>query len=503
MPLTLRPKQSLLDVLLSQLLAGNIITDVSQISVIRQLCEGVAATQADLDYDLYTLLQGFYLTTAEGVDLDVRGRDMGLARDPGQGASDSVVFTTTLLWVDDIALPAPQVVQATLTDGTIVRYRSLGDQALLPSGRSVSGPAPGTVLTSGVNDRLALNLDGDGVRTVILGSQSSPVAIAAAIQAAVRALVPVNPALQPAYTTFRCDYSVTNAGCYTLRSGTAGATSSVVVTVAASQDASHTLKLGLTQGGVEQAGQASLPVPVLCDTIGVLGNVGAGQINQQVTPVPGIESIKNESMFSNGREPASDDAYRQDVRSYILALGRGTRDAIERAVAHTVGADGQRHVQSSQVAYGAGTIQVWVCDGRSVTVGAQSDVIQDVQDELDGLGQEVGGWIPGGNVAGVAAAAVLTVDVDVEVFVGATPDLITAQSAITDGLYQLLYGASVGQMLSTLLFDSVIDSRTTEVFNIVYTLPLAFATNPPSPIGGMLGVKPMPGSIAVRMTRVA
>lgn len=502
MPLTLRPKDTLLDVLLSHLLAGNIISDISQISVIRQLCEGVAATQADLDYDLYTLLQGFYVTTAEGQDLDIRGRDYGLARDAGQAASDPVVFTKTLLWGEDIALPAPQVVQATLVDGTVVLYRSLGDQRLLPAGRSLSGPSPGTVLTGGTNDQLALNLDGDGVQTISLGSQSSPTAIAATIQAAVRVLVPVNPVLQPAYTSFRCDYSVTNAGLYTLRSGTTGPTSSVAITVASPSDASHTLKLGLSQGGVEQVGQSSVSVPVVCDTIGVLGNVGAGQINQLLAPVPGIEAVANPLAFANGREPASDDAYRQDIRNYILALGRGTRDTLERAVAHTVGVDGTRHVMSSQVMYGVGTCQVWVCDGRSMSVGAQTDVVQDVQDELDGLGQEIGGWVPGGNVAGVAPATILRVDITVDVRVGPTPDLVQAQQALTNALYQALYTAGVGQRLSYATLVTLIDATVDEMLGVTFTMPLAFTSTPSSDIGGMIGQKIMPGVMDVRVSRL-
>jgi hypothetical protein len=128
-------------------------------------------------------------------------------------------------------------------------------------------------------------------------------------------------------------------------------------------------------------------------------------------------------------------------------------------------------------------------------------VIRDVQDELDGLGQEIGGWVPGGNVAGVAAAKVLTMDVGVEVTVGTTPDLATATTVITNSLYQLLYSSTVGQVMSTLLLDSVIDRSTPEVFNIVYTLPLAFATNPASPVGGDIGQKIMPGIIQVRVHR--
>src|SRR5262249_15222914 len=293
MPLTIVPKDTILANELSYILAGNIVSDVGKIAVIRQMLEGDASSLADLYYALFTTVQSFYIGSAEGVDLDIRGNDYGVARDPGQAASDPVTFTKTVELIDDVSLPSPQVVQATLADGTQVLYRSLGDLVLTPSGRSISGLAPATTITASVNDTVSLNLDGDGVQTIILGTQTSATAIAASLQAAVRALVPLNPSHQPAYTTFRCDYGVTTAGAYTLRSGTAGMSSTVVVTPAGSHDASGVLKLGLAHGGQESVGMGSLDVPVLCDQVGVIGNVGAGQINQQVSPVAGILSVAN------------------------------------------------------------------------------------------------------------------------------------------------------------------------------------------------------------------
>jgi uncharacterized phage protein gp47/JayE len=501
MPLTIRPKEQLLEVIISHLLAGDVITDIGRNSVIRHICEGVASTQADLEYDLYNLQKTFYLTTAEGVDLDIRGRDHGLTRDAGQAASDPVTFYALPTYLEDIPIPAQFVVQATLADGTEVLYRTLGDQRLTPSGRSISGPAPATTLAGGTNDQLALNLDGDGVRTVALGTQTTAVGIASALQAAVRALTAFNASRQSAYNNFRCDYSATTPGAYTLRSGTPGPTSSCVVTPAASADASVPLKLGLAHGGQEQAGMASLAVPVICDVIGVLGNVGAGQINQLGSGQAGIDHVANALMFSNGREPASDDAYRQDIRSYLRALGKGTRDALERAVAHTISTDGQQHVMSSQVVYGASTIQVFVCDGRSLTVGAQSDVIQAVQDELDGLGQEPGGWEPSGNVAGVAAAVVLAVPVAVTVLVGPTPDLVSAQQALRNAIYQMLYSWPVGASLSYSQLTVKINETAQEVIDNAFTQPVAFSTTPPRLVGGGLGQKIMPGTIAVQVGR--
>jgi uncharacterized phage protein gp47/JayE len=501
MPLTLRPKNQILDSILSSLLAGDIITDINNISTIRQFSEGVASTQADLDYDLFTLLQSFYITTSEGIDLDLRGNDYGAPRDTGQAASDPVTFTKTVEWIEDVGLLAPQVVQATLADGTEVLYHSIEDVVLRPSGRSISGQGPGTTLTNGVNDDLALNLDGDGVRTISLGTHTSPTAIAAAIQAAVQALTAIGPSHQTAYTNFRCDYSVTTPGAYTLRSGTAGPTSSVVVTVAATQDASATLKLGTAQGGLESVGTGSVDVPMLCDQIGVIGNVGAGQINEQVSSVPGIDTVRNVLAFANGREPASDDAFRQDIRLWLDALGRGNRASVEQAVAHTIGEDGQRHVFSAQTVYGAGTIQVYICDGRSLTVGAQTDVIEDVQDELDGLGEEPGGWVAGGNAAGVVSAAIVTVNVTVTVTLGPTPDLARAQTALRNAIYQMLYHWPVGASLSYSQMTVKINETVVEVIDNAFVTPSQFATNPPTLVGGQIGVKLMPGLINVVVQR--
>jgi uncharacterized phage protein gp47/JayE len=502
LPLTLRPKDDILDALLSSILAGTIVSDIGQISVIRQFCEAVAATHADLAYDLYALLQGFYITSAEGIDLDIRGLDHNLGRDPGQGASGLVEVTRVPSWIDDIPFPVPHVAQATLDDGTAILYRSLVGAVLEASGRSVSGAGPALMLTGGLNDRLSVNVDGDGVRVLTLGTQSSGSAIAAAIQAAMRALAALNPIHQAAYNTFRCDFSVTTAGGYTLRSGTAGPLSSVVVTPTVTQDASAPLHLGLLAGGSERLGTDSVSLTVLCDTIGSLGNVGAGQITELMPSLPGIDWVSNPLALVNGREPASDDAYRQDLRDYLLSLGRGTRDAVERAVLGTVSPrDGQRHVLSAQTAYGAGTIQVFVCDGQSLTVGAQADVVQDVQDELDGRGEMPGGWIPAGSVAGVAPALLLPVDVDVVVSVGPTPDILLAQRALQASLYSLLFGWPVGASLSYAQLTRHIDDTVAEMLGVVYTLPAAFAPSGSQLLTPVLGQKYMPGVLHVTVRR--
>jgi uncharacterized phage protein gp47/JayE len=499
-PLTLRSKQQLLETLIDAVLAGGRITDMGLPSAVRQMFEGIAANESEADFSLYTLLKSFYITP-DNPDLDARGLDMGLARDPGQAASDPVVYTRVQTWLEDIDLLAPQVLQATLADGTAILYRSLGDSVLLPQGRSISGQGPGTTLVSGTNNILRVNLDSDGLRTLTLATQTTAAGIAATIQTVVRALTAVTPGNQPAYTGFRCDYDTTTPGAYTLRSGSTGPTSTVVVTAGATQDATTTLKLGLVSGGLESPGQDTVDVALLCDTVGVIGNVGAGQIQTQVSPVAGIQTVANALAFSNGREPASNDAYCQDLRNYLPALGVGGDDAVPRAVYGTRGSDGQTHVMSAQVVSGVGTIQVSVCDGRSLTIGAQADVVQDVQDELDGLGTRVGGWIPNGTTVGVIPATIMIVDVDVTVTVGPTPDRVFAHQALTTALYSLIYQWPQGTELSDAQMTRRIDETVVEMFGVLYTTPVFFTMDPRQPIPAVIGQKFMPGSIVVEVVR--
>lgn len=112
-------------------------------------------------------------------------------------------------------------------------------------GTSVSGATPATATTSG--DTLILNLNGDGAKTIILATSGSGAAVAADIQAKVRALLANSPVNQVAYDGFTAVYTTV----YTLTSGTLGTGSSVVVT---GGTAAAALKLGVANGGTEVAG---------------------------------------------------------------------------------------------------------------------------------------------------------------------------------------------------------------------------------------------------------
>jgi uncharacterized phage protein gp47/JayE len=483
--------------MLDSLLAGGILTDANPTGVARQDLEGFSAGLADLSYDVWLASQTLYIGTATDTDLGRLGRNYGLARDAGQAASDLVTFTRALAWLDDLTIPAQVLVQATIADGTAVLYRTIQTVVLGPQGRSVSGIAPATLTTGGAVDRVVVNLDGDGPRTLTLGSLTGGSTIAAALQAAVRALTALTPGNQPAYAGFRCDYQTTTPGAYTLRTGTTGPGSSVVVTDAGTNNAALALKLGVAHGGTEAVGQDSADVPVLCNEVGVIGNIGAGQIAQLLSPIPGVVAVANALAFSNGRERASDDAYRQDIRDWLQSLGTGTEPSLERAVYQTRGADGQRHVLSMQATYGPGLGRI------CLTVGCQESTRLDVENNLRGLGVSGRPAIPAGMSLGVVPAQVVPVDVLATVTLGPTPDLARAQQALEATLYEVLYGWPLGGPLTYAQVSTLLDRTVIEVLSLRFDAPSAFWPSGSQTLPAVVGRKYMPGRLAITCIRVS
>jgi len=123
---------------------------------------------------------------------------------------------------------------------------------------STSGSGATTKLDDAAKRSLVIEVNGDGPRTITLaGSLTTGAEIATAITNAVKPLAPLRlPASSAAYTNFAASFQ---SGTYTLTSGEAGRRSAVRVTSApAAINAAGLLKLGITNGGSELTGAASL-----------------------------------------------------------------------------------------------------------------------------------------------------------------------------------------------------------------------------------------------------
>lgn len=129
-----------------------------------------------------------------------------------------------------------------------------GNQANIAAGTagtSVGGTSAATT-TASANLTFAVNINGDGPQQIVVndGGTHTGAAVAAAIQAAIRALTAINPLNAVAYSAATCSYGSTK---YTVTSGVAGFGSSVVIT----GYQAATLKLGIQNGGTETAGTAT------------------------------------------------------------------------------------------------------------------------------------------------------------------------------------------------------------------------------------------------------
>lgn len=179
--------------------------------------------------------------------------------DPGNEFSlslrylDSVAETFDNLSVDPGALNfAENVVNA---GSRLVRITVDQGNTTAMAGTSTSGASPATQLTD--RRQLQVNLHGDGPQLITLADPvTTGTEVAAAVQAAVRALSPLRASTPAAaFTAFTAAF--TSGGTYLLTSGQAGRNSSVRVT-GNPVGAAHLLRLGVTNGGTETTGAAVL-----------------------------------------------------------------------------------------------------------------------------------------------------------------------------------------------------------------------------------------------------
>jgi len=116
-------------------------------------------------------------------------------------------------------------------------------------GSSTSGVGAATSIAGG---DMIINLNGDGGQPITLAANITGLAIAADIQAKVRALTAVTPSNQPAYDNFTATFDAITIQ-YILASGTSTIGSSLVITNALLNNMATPLKLGVANGGIELA----------------------------------------------------------------------------------------------------------------------------------------------------------------------------------------------------------------------------------------------------------
>lgn len=152
------------------------------------------------------------------------------------------------------------VVDVLQRQSALIRAQALSGNTVVQAGAHRGGRRPG--LPVGERRRLQINLDGDGFQAVALpdgvAATTTLADVAAALQAAVRALTPLKSSTPAAtFTAFTCQVeTVGGQPRLVLTSGTEAATSSVRVQPGATADATGLLRLGPGNGGISEDGSA-------------------------------------------------------------------------------------------------------------------------------------------------------------------------------------------------------------------------------------------------------
>lgn len=190
-------------------------------------------------------IRGLFVKASGPADLNVNSSE-GLATVSGTMvyvAADFVALSPANVGKRKLA-----IYQVNAGGATSIKYGAEVNNAT--SGTSTSDIGPDTVTLGGTLD---INIDSDGAQTITTSANLSGAAIAADIQAKVRALTANTPSNQSAIDNFTAAFT---GGLYVLTSGSIGAGSSVVVTDGAGSEAAD-LKLGVANGGTEVSGVAA------------------------------------------------------------------------------------------------------------------------------------------------------------------------------------------------------------------------------------------------------
>lgn len=198
---------------------------------------------------------------------------MTTKRDVVEMSLMGLVWLTLMIWLASVAVSgAAEYSQLSSTGAAYVLNVSVADDSWTPAAgwvqtsgvskgdyfdgssfiarapaRSISGVNPSTATAQG--DTLAINLDNDGVRTIVLGDNSTGASVFNDVMTKVRALTANNPANQAAYDKFVGNWNPYD-GHYYFNSRPGNGHGIVI----SGGTAAASLKLGVGAGGTETVG---------------------------------------------------------------------------------------------------------------------------------------------------------------------------------------------------------------------------------------------------------
>lgn len=209
-----------------------------------------------------------------------------------------------------------------------------------------------------------------------------------------------------------------------------------------------------TSSATLAAGQTSVSVSVTCTQIGTVGNTGIGTITQLVQSIPGIDTVTNPLVFSNGLNAEQDSAFRSRFILYIGSLAKGTVLAVQNAVASY-----QQGLQYAVVEgpVGSGYFNVYVGNGTSSGPGSTV---------LNGIANAVEAVRPIGVTAYVSAAGIVVANISMTVTLSAGYNQTTVTGQIQSAIQNFIAAINQGGTLPWAVLYSLTFNASPGITNV-------------------------------------
>jgi uncharacterized phage protein gp47/JayE len=135
--------------------------------------------------------------------------------------------------------------------------------------------------------------------------------------------------------------------------------------VAASDSQGRILYRTTAAGSIPDANTVSASIPVVASIAGERANVDEDQINQLVSRIPGVLTVRNPSAVASGLDRELDDQFRQRIKDGVSALARGTVPALEAFARSVSLVTGQRVIFAKlfEPVVPSGQIFLYIDDG--------------------------------------------------------------------------------------------------------------------------------------------
>jgi uncharacterized phage protein gp47/JayE len=184
----------------------------------------------------------------------------------------------------------------------------------------------------------------------------------------------------------------------------------------------------------------SVDVPVMAIVAGSAGNVQAGTISLLTVGVPGIDSVTNAAVFSNGVDAETDDALKERFRSFIATRARATIAAVQEAISSVqqglTDAIIENTLPTGETRIGFFTVTI--DDGSGAPTDALINAVAVAIDQVR----------PIGSVFSVRAPAVIFANVNMTIDAAAGFSKATLQGNVSSAIQTFINGLGIGQKLS-------------------------------------------------------